>query len=227
LGCAETNRSLQSSEGEADRSGGHTQGAQDQISTQKSLQIQLAIGSFDPLIKAGPVELRRDLTIQAYPEGEAGYYILQFRGPVLQQWKKELVAAGVLIFDYIPQFAFLVKMDHQALSAVEAMDSVRWVGIYQPGYRIAPDLVSKLQEEENQSMEFVVSIFKGEDVWALRSKMEGLGSEILEVSGGGEKIKLAVSCKRLAELARLSGVKYIERVPEFKLSPTHIKKRGK
>jgi hypothetical protein len=227
LGCAEPNEALKSKKAEADKSREHIQAAPREMSTQESLQIHLAIGSFDPLIEASPVELPSDLTVQAYPEGEAGYYILQFRGPVLQQWKKELVAAGVVIFDYIPQFAFLVRIDHQALPSVEAMDSVRWVGIYQPGYRIAPDLRSKLEEKENQSIELVLSIFKGEDISILRSRLERLGAQSIEMAPGEKKIKLVIASNRIDDLARLSGIRYIEKLPEFKLSPAYIKKRGK
>jgi hypothetical protein len=223
----EPNRSLQSSEAEPDKSGGQIQAAQKEMSNQESLIIHLALGSFDPLKKTSPVELPHHLTIQAYAKGVAGYYIVQFKGPVLQQWKNELVAAGVVIFDYIPQFAFLVKMDHQALSSVRAMDSVRWLGIYQPGYRIAPDLMSKLEEKENQQVKLMVSIFKGEDISILKSRLEGLGGQNIEVAPGEEKIKLVISNKRIDDLARLSGVRYIEKVPEFKLSPTYMKKRGK
>jgi hypothetical protein len=227
LGCAEPNGSLQSSEAGADKYEGQTQAAQKEMSNQESLLIHLSLGSFDPLVKTSPVELPRHLTFQAYPEGKAGYYILQFKGPVLQQWKNKLVAAGVVIFDYIPQFAFLVKMGQQALTSVKAMDSVRWVGIYQPGYRIAPDLMSELEEEENQSIDLLVSIFKGEDISILRSRLESMGGENIEVAPGEEKIKLVISSNRIDAIACLSGVRYIEKVPDFKLSPTQIKKRGK
>jgi len=173
------------------------------------------------------VDLPQELTLQRYPGDGTGYYILQFKGPVLQKWKEEVASAGVDIFDYIPQFAFLVKMDRLSRRRVETMDAVRWFGIYQPGYRIAPDLMSKLEEKETQPIELLVSIFKGEDISILRSRLEGLGGENIEVSRGGEKIRLLIPGNKIGDLARLSGVRYIERVPEFKLSPTHIKKRGK
>ena len=227
VGCREPNRSFQSSEKDASKSENYSQSVETSVSTKEPVLIYLAIGSFDPLSKTSPVDLPQELTLQRYPGDGAGYYILQFKGPVLPQWKNELVAAGVLIFDYIPQFAFLVKMDHQVLPSVEAMNSVRWVGIYQPGYRIAPDLMSKLEEKETQPIELLVSIFKGEDISILRSRLEGLGGENIEVSRGGEKIRLLIPGNKIGDLARLSGVRYIERVPEFKLSPTHIKKRGK
>jgi hypothetical protein len=115
-------------------------------------------------------------------------------------------------------------MDHQTRKAVQAIDSVRWVGIYQPGYRIAPDLMKKLSEKGEQSIELIVSVFKGEDVSGLKSKIKSLGGKIIEISRRGEKIKVAISSNGIGNLVRLSGVRYVERVPEFKLSPTNIKR---
>jgi hypothetical protein len=192
----------------------------------ESVPIHLAIGAFDPLSQTGPPPLSHELTLERYPEEETGYYILQFKGPVLKQWKDAVAATGAAIFDYIPQFAFLVRMDHQTRKAVQAIDSVRWVGIYQPGYRISPDLMKKLSEKGEQSIELIVSVFKGEDVSGLKSKIKSLGGKIIKISRGGEKIRLAISSNEIADLVRLSGVRYIERVPEFKLSPTNIKGRA-
>jgi hypothetical protein len=192
----------------------------------ESVPIHLAIGAFDPLSQTGPPPLSHELTLERYPEEETGYYILQFKGPVSKQWKDAVAATGAAIFDYIPQFAFLVRMDHQTRKAVQAIDSVRWVGIYQPGYRISPDLMKKLSEKGEQSIELIVSVFKGEDVSGLKSKIKSLGGKIIKISRGGEKIRLAISSNEIADLVRLSGVRYIERVPEFKLSPTNIKGRA-
>jgi hypothetical protein len=186
----------------------------------------LAIGSFDPLSQTSPADLPQELTLQRYPGDGTGYYILQFKGPVLQKWKEDVVEAGVSIFDYIPQFAFVVKMDNQSLRAIEAMDSVRWVGIYQPGYRIAPDLMGMLSKKESRAVKVIVSVFKGEDASVLRSAMERLGGENFEVSRDGEMMRLLIPGNKIGELASLSGVRYIERVPEYKLFPTG-KKRGK
>jgi hypothetical protein len=225
VGCREPNRSFQSSEKDASKSENHSQSAETSVSTKEPVLIYLAIGSFDPLFQTSPVDLPQELTLQRYPGDETGYYIVQFNGPVMQKWKKEVVSAGGEIFDYIPQFAFIVKMDNQSFKMVDRIDSVRWVGIYQPGYRIAPDLTGMLSAKEDQPIELVVSIFKGEDISVLTSKMKSLGGESLEISPGGERIRLLIPGNKIGDLARLSGVRYIERVPEFKLFPTG-KKRG-
>jgi hypothetical protein len=226
VSCREPNRSFQSSETEASTSENNSEFAKTSLNTKEPVLIYLAIGSFDPLSQTSPADLPQELTLQRYPGDGTGYYILQFKGPVLQKWKEEVSAAGVSIFDYIPQFAFVVKMGHQSLRAIEAMDSVRWVGIYQPGYRIAPDLMGMLSKKESRAVKVIVSVFKGEDASVLRGAMESLGGENFEVSRDGEMMRLLIPGNKIGELASLSGVRYIERVPEYKLFPTG-KKRGK
>lgn len=184
------------------------------------IPIHLAVGTFDPLSESGPIALPKELTLERYPEGEAGYYILQFKGPVLEKWKKRVVSAGARIFDYIPRFAFIVKMDHRSREAVRAMESIRWLGIYQPGYRIAPDLLASISEKGDGPMDVMVSVFKGEDVSGLASEIDRLGGETLEISEGNEKIRVKISLKRVTDLSRLTGVKWIERVPEFRIFPS-------
>jgi hypothetical protein len=191
----------------------------------KSIPIHLAVGSFDPLSEGGVPSLPDELTLQSYREDETGYYILQFTGPVLEKWKEEVVSAGASLFDYIPQFAFIVEMDQQTRNALQTMDSVRWIGIYQPGYRIAPDLLVTISEKRDRPIELVLSVFEGESVSTLTSKIERLGGEILLVSQRKEKFRVKIPINRITSVSRLTGIKYIEKAPQFKLSP-NIKYQG-
>jgi hypothetical protein len=83
-----------------------------------------------------------------------------------------------------------------------------------------------LSKKESRAVKVIVSVFKGEDASVLRSAMERLGGENFEVSRDGEMMRLLIPGNKIGELASLSGVRYIERVPEYKLFPTG-KKRGK
>jgi len=189
------------------------------------IPIHLAAGTFDPLSEPGPIALPKELTPKRYPEGKADYYILQFKGPVLEKWKRAVVSAEARIFDYIPRFAFIVKMDHRSRKTVRAMESIRWLGIYQPGYRIATDLRASLSEKGDGPVDVMVSVFMGEDVSSLASEINRLGGETLEISEGNERIRVKISLRRITDLSRLTGVKWIERVPEFKILPS-IKRRS-
>ena len=70
------------------------------------------------------------------------YYLVQFKGYTKEEWKQALRASGAVLYDYVPNNAFIAMMNSSVKSQVEALDSVKWVGIYEPGYRISPTLSS-------------------------------------------------------------------------------------
>ena len=187
--------------------------------------ICLAIGTFDP-ISDGPIPLPAELTLKSYPKGKTGYYIVQFKGPVLEKWKKALISAGARLLEYIPQFAFIVKMDDQSREFAENMEAIRWIGIYQPGYRIAPDLLASVSKKSNQPLDLFVSVFPGEDVSKLESEIRRLGGEIAETSERYGRIRVKIPLKSITALSRLNGIKWIEKAPELKIFPS-TKRRTK
>lgn len=108
--------------------------AQNEAKEGKSILLRLGRTHFDPLTR--PPEQKEGIEqIQTYKRGKTGYYIVQFDGPVENSWKEALKDTGVDIFDYIPDFAFIVRMDSKEEDTVRALPHVRWLGIYQPSYR--------------------------------------------------------------------------------------------
>ena len=81
-----------------------------------------------------------ELQITEYAAGEAGYYIVQFQGPIQQSWKDQVTAQGAEILDYLPDYAFKVRMTPAQAEQVSALDVVTWTDIYQPAYKLNPDL---------------------------------------------------------------------------------------
>jgi hypothetical protein len=86
-------------------------------------------------MESGPDRLAERSATKTFAQGEKGYYIVQFDGPIRTRQKKKLEKRGVRVLDYLPDFAFIVKMNDETRAAVESMKEVRWVGIYQPAYR--------------------------------------------------------------------------------------------
>ena len=108
----------------------------------KSILIRLGRTHFDPLSRL-PEQKAGINHIQAYEEGKTGYYIVQFDGPIHNSWKESLKDTGAEIFDYIPEFAFIIRMNSLKEQAVRALPHVRWLGIYQPTYRISQGALNK------------------------------------------------------------------------------------
>ena len=155
--------------------------------------------TFDPLLEATPSSLPTNLKLSSYPTSDPGYYLLQFHGPIQSTWKEAIITAGAQIYDYIPDFAFVVKMDQTAKAAVEALDAVRWVGLYQPGYRVAPQLMyTPLAAEAAETVDLTVVVFKGENMAALAEQLldlVGIGDDVADRDGGnGEGDLGTVGC---------------------------------
>mgnify|MGYP006287679613 CR=1 FL=1 len=210
-------------------------------------RIYLAGGSFDPLTRFESGNMPPSLQVSPSPAEGAGYYLVQFLRPITAGDLDALSATGVEVFDYIPEFTFIVKMDGNTRRAVESMESVRWVGPYQPAYRISKEVLARVQtgkpvsrfseldagggvEEDNRSgharalgddelARVMVTIFRGEALQPVIAQIEAAGGEILSRSQTSWKSKLEVSIapSHLAELATISGVRWIEEAPAWEL----------
>jgi subtilisin family serine protease len=186
----------------------------------KSIKLRFASGEFDPLMESGPDRLAERSATKTFAQGETGYYLVQFDGPIRVKQKKKLRKLGAQVFDYLPDFAFIVKMNDKTRAAVESMQQVRWVGIYQPAYRIEPALAETMMARATYlPEEFIVTIFPGEDLGSIAQQIEQLGGEVLEVSeyNARAKLKIRLGLDALETLSNTSGVKWIEEAPVWQL----------
>lgn len=101
--------------------------------------IRLRAATFNPTqgeTPAIPVELSRPEPASDAP----AYYLVQFAGPVEAAWKDQLTALGVEILDYVPDYAFKVRMNAATAAQVQALSSVGWVGPFHPAYALSPEI---------------------------------------------------------------------------------------
>jgi uncharacterized repeat protein (TIGR01451 family) len=154
------------------------------------------------------------LSRAVYPGDGTGYYLIQFRGPILPQWKSALQATGATVFDYVPQFAYIVKMNDAAAARVAALDFVRWVGLYQPAFRLSTDLDKALTTNQpDVKTHITVRAFAGESDKALLQQLASLGASVQATgqdSGGGAIFQLELPVVAITDVARLSGVAWVE-----------------
>ena len=146
---------------------------QNQDEEDKPIVIRLGRAPFDPL-RSSPVQQGEIKQLQAYEHEEIDYYVVQFDGPIQRTWKEGLKGAGADVFDYIPDFAFIIRLNSKDEQIVRNLLHVRWLGIYQPSYRIRQGSLDTTRKtltggEESQGGEtpsalLRVSVFPGEDL---------------------------------------------------------------
>jgi len=69
-------------------------------------------------------------------------HLIHFAGPILPQWREDLLATGVQIISYVPENAYLVYGDASGLAKVQALAAtspqIQWEGAYSDSYKIHP-----------------------------------------------------------------------------------------
>lgn len=168
--------------------------------------LRLQAGTFDPLQETLRVPAR--LELDAYPQDSGGPYIVQFSGPIQESWKQGLEAAGGRILGYLPDYAYLAWMDGGARLQAADLEGVRWVGPYQPAYKISQDLV------EGTAAIVKVSLFPGADLAEMQTRLAGLNTPTTVISG--ETFLLMLPEGNLSAVAAWPEVEWIERfvIPE-------------
>jgi uncharacterized repeat protein (TIGR01451 family) len=182
------------------------------------------------------------MRLSGYPSDGTGYYLVQFSGPIATSDVDALKAVGTQVFDYIPDFAFIVKMDRATRTAVEQMKQIRWVGLYQPAYRLPADLLTRATGDvpispfskstddrqaaifpgfwDDSPIEVIATVFRGEALDPIIAQIEDMDGVVLDQSQTEwkSKLKLSIPPSHLTHLAAITGVRWIEEAPQWKLT---------
>ena len=151
---------------------------------------------------------------------KAPYQIVQFNGPVEEAWKADLASAGLEPLIYLPDYAFIVRVHADAaLAAARAWPQVRWIGAYYPAFKVSPAL-SDGTTPADASLDVRVLAFPGENQDSLLSTLSQLGAQISSVSdqGWGPVVRMQLTFDRLAAVAQVNAVQWIEPVYPKKLA---------
>ena len=160
---------------------------------------------FDPLSEQPP--LPAELQMNEYAGDGTGYYLVQFGGPVYGSQIGQLQRAGGEFIGFHSRYLTLVKMNRAVAGEVAALPFVRWVGVYQPGYK----LWSRTLAEAGFGR-VSVALFYPEDIEAAKGQLEAMGLAAVR-TGVSEVMKvIEVDCsqEQLAAIARLPWVCSIE-----------------
>ena len=164
--------------------------------------VRLRSGTFRPSAGELP-QIRPDLTIAANAPGQRGYYIVQSRGPITEEWKEAVTAQGAELIAYVPDFAFKVRMTPADAARVERMPSVGWVGMFQPAYKLAPRMAV-----EGRWRPYTVTIERGADVAATAALVSAAGAQLARADG--RILTVVADGARLPAIAHVMDVASID-----------------
>ena len=134
--------------------------------------------------------------------GARGTYIVQFAGPVEDAWKVAVTAAGGELLEYIPDFAFKVRMTPAQALVVRRLAQVRWVGFFHPAYKLSPRL-----RRGGQRL-YTIRLERGTDEGAAADAVAAAGGSVASREGG--LLTVSADESRIEALAQILDVAWIE-----------------
>jgi hypothetical protein len=189
-----------------------------------SSQLLLKYGSFDPRAGLLPVP-----TVLASGE-DVQLWVVQFHGTPTEDGRAAVRAAGGELHGYLPHDAYVVRMPRRAAATVAALPTVRFVGAYEPAWRLEPALLDEIvggiampARKYN-----VVVVDKRRDKPALGRKIAALGGEVVDMLDGSILCVVKLDGAQLLAAARLDEVLWIDRwsAPEQDMDNARIQGGG-
>jgi hypothetical protein len=117
------------------------------------------------------------------PTSGLQFWLVQFVGPIQDEWLKHLASLGLEVVSYLPHNAYVVWGSGASLAALNewaAKDPlVQWTGPYHPAYRLAPSLqATAATAAPEQWVEVTVQFYTTGNVAASLARLRALGGQV-------------------------------------------------
>jgi hypothetical protein len=143
----------------------------------------LDTSSPDTTFRQLPADLRQTDMTEALARGtqpRGGLYLVQFAGPIKDEWLDALKNSGAEVVSYMPSNAYVVR----AASATAALlplfkqnSFVQFVGDYEPAYRISPELREARLKDGDSFVDLTVQVIDSPNAKQTIDKLAALASE--------------------------------------------------
>ena len=129
-----------------------------------------------------------------------GSYLVAFSGPISQAQANDLRATGADLTAYIPDFAYKVILTPAQADRAAQVQGVIDVTVFQPEYKLAPDL--------QDSGLYRIRLERGADLSILRADIEAAGGAV--VTNSGDVVTVTADREQLDAITELTAVAWVE-----------------
>lgn len=171
------------------------------------------------LLRAGAFDTTEGEAATAASLGEPDFadeqlYLVQFVGPIKKQWVNELRSYADIV-SYIPNNAYLVRANAAGLSRIDSLKSngsnhVQWTGAFKPAYKIAPEMSLDSNQEVTSTIQLVSTSNTAPEIQDLVARSSASVIDAPTTVLNYTNVRVKVQPRRLADIARMSTVVWIE-----------------
>jgi serine protease AprX len=153
--------------------------------------IHLANRTFDPT---------RTPAKGAGEQSGNGAYLVQFRAPLTDEQRGQLRGIGARIGTYIPDFAYVVRMNADTRKSVSGLGFVRWIGDYQPADKVEATAASAAAV----SGQYLVTLVESDaaDQRTVAERISTLGGQVQAISESRQHVTATLRPEQITQLSR-------------------------
>ena len=165
-------------------------------------------------VRQGEPELPESLI-----KNQSQYYLVHCEGPVYPNYVQRIEQTGATVYSYIPNYAFLVRMDDLMRNEVAQIEFVDWIGLYQPAYKLSG-------QEEFRNLqgnhEITILLYPEAVLNTVLDRLGQMSARIVDVAPGDwyHTIRCEVDLARVPEIASIDEVSWLE--PWHKMEPHNV-----
>ena len=151
---------------------------------------------------------------RALATSERGSYLVQFAGPVREEWTAGVTATGARLVEYVPDFAFRVRMTPGQARRVEKLTGVRWVGRVRADWKITA--AARAEIADGKPAVYELRAEPGVDLAAVTKAAKATGA-VVSTSGSGTLLLAATP----AQATSAAGIEDVAVVDRFRVHEKH------
>ena len=145
--------------------------------------------------------------------GDPGSYIVQAHGPIDDAFRRTLAAVGARIVSFIPNNAYLVRMDSAQAGQMAAFPGTQSVLPFEPYFKLDSSLLALAVEQKPlpEGKELVLALFADSQETTMKD-LQAVGATVVKQdrSPFGPLVYVKAPPESLPILAQMSGVQGIE-----------------
>jgi Carboxypeptidase regulatory-like domain/Subtilase family len=185
-----------------------------------STEMLLRYAAFDPLVQVPKTPQK--LGGGGERQTERGVYIVQFVTQPLEEYRKAIRDLGGKIFIYVPNNSYIVQIDDAAKRKIEELPFVRWVGVYEPVYKLEETLIDGLSRGQLKSARYNIMVLeRGVEMKDhVAARVRSIGGKVESNNPEGFRLEATLSADQLLDVANENDVLFIDRwsAPESDMS---------
>jgi len=156
------------------------------------------------------------------------HYLVQFMGPVKDEWLKSIKKAGGELREPYGDFTYIIAADQQQLETITSLPFVRWTGHLPYSARIERTVMETIGRKEDDPVSilprtrilpgvYIVEFFSSSDVSKGAKEARKLGFKVLDTDAAAKIIFVESSearTKREKQIEDLSAVHGVQKIRE-------------